>query len=78
MYAHVTSGPVFPHEQAQVFFFWGGGVRQRPFLTIDMHSTRHPQPPATPHHSGRDPERGTAGPHLDCRAVPVYMVNPSR
>ena len=32
-----------------------------------VHSTRYPQPPAMPPQPGRDPERGTVGPHLDYR-----------
>ena len=50
--------------------------------TIPYHlvgcSTRQPQPPAIPHLPGRDSERGTAGPCLDYRTVPIYMVNSSR
>ena len=41
-------------------------------------STHHPQPPAIPYLPGWDPGRGTAGPCLDRRPVPIYMVNSSR
>ena len=46
------------------------GVHNNGVLSVSKSqssSTHHPQPPAIPHLSGRDPERGTAGPYLDYR-----------
>ena len=45
---------------------------------LHISSTRHPQPTAIRHDSGRDPERGAAGPYLDYRTVPIYKPIKSR